>query len=207
MFRPNRIGTPIIHNLTDTILTAAWVPNANAAFGSNNGNAINANPIADFGRTRILWAGAAPIVIAANTKYALMQQFTVTEPLAGDTVGIELNASLHLKAPASSLIQPMFMRCTAAAVATWGNLVNSSGNTNLAKGIVESVNVDDLIHRSHHYQTQVVLNADTVAGTYAHGFLIVDNSGANANLEWLDISASVRQLNDQQNINYRDTLR
>lgn len=212
MFRPNRIGTPIIHGQEATINTAAWTPNAQAYNAATwNGNVINAAAVLDFARTALVWAnGASGVVAAGGNRIALYQQFTITAPLAGDTVGLELNASITMTLPASALIRPVIVRLTAAGVATLGAVTSYDIPTQLEQGQAGPIAVTTLSQRNAHYKQIVITrntDKDILAGTYAHGFEITDQSLAGYTATYLNMVASIRQLNDQQAVGYRDTLR
>lgn len=207
MFRPNRIGTPVIHGSEDvqSVLDIPLSLVGNSALLA--GNAINATPVLDFGRSALNWIGGAAENIPNGNKYGFLQQVTITEPLAGDTVGIELNAAITYIGLPSDMVRPVFMKTT-GAVALLAALTLSGQPTDLAPGKVELAGNNSLAIRQFAYKQQVIIrNTAGVAGNYAHGFHIHNNSGAAYGLLSFNMVASVRQLNDQQDVTYRDTLR
>lgn len=209
MFRPNRIGTPNLHTGLYDTSTADWAPSqaartSLAAFGAN---VINAVPQADFGKNCLAWTGAASEVITANYKFSLVQQFTVTPPLAGDVVGIEIIAHLKILCPASATIRGTYGKTSAAAGAILAAVSFDDIPTQFDANDFPSYSDDTIVMRDAYYLTQVIQQYSTNSGTFLHGFEIIDNSGANFNLDHFTMNAAVRQLNDQQDIGYRDTLR
>lgn len=206
MFRPNRIGTPVIHDTGAGGSAAVWVP-ATAAFSSGNFsqvNVITAAPVLEFGRTSFGWFGAAPVAIPAGHFFSLVQQFTVTKPLKGNISGVEINAAIVAALPASAAIVPVLVKC--AATGTLGNS-GVTGHPTYHSEPPEHVLTDDTICvRTRTYRTQFILSdATDPSGVYGHGFTIFDNSGAGYNFQYFIMQASVRQLNDQQTKGYRDT--
>lgn len=208
MFRPNRIGTPTFHSSDLTASTANWSPNAynnnSANFG---GNVINASPLLDIGRSALRWIGAATEVIPLNARLVLGQQFTVTKPLTGDAAGVELNHAYLGQAPASANISSVFFKVQTAAASTFGQVDASDYPTPLQDHSILNSEIDTVYVRSVQHQSNVVILSLSDPGTYFHGICISDNSGANWNLDYFYMVASIRQLNDQQTVAYRDTLR
>lgn len=96
MFRPDRIGTPVIFEQSTASNSAAWTPSTtNSAAVGFRGNVINGTPVADFAMSALTWnQGTASI--ANGDELAILQQFTISQPLNGDTVGIELNFGLRI---------------------------------------------------------------------------------------------------------------
>lgn len=73
MFKPNRVGTPVIHDNGENVILDAWSPNTSA----NNdpsmvGNVINAAPDTDFGRVALHITGNG--VVTAGHKVTIGQQ-------------------------------------------------------------------------------------------------------------------------------------
>lgn len=207
MFRPNRIGTPVIHTSTAndnadnyTEGEALWT-----AVGQPF-NVINASPVLDFGRSQLNWNGTKNF--AALTETALVQQVTVTEPLAGDTVGLELNGSITFLGNQNSVLRPVFFKMSAALGTVLANGSSADAVTQIGPALMPDRTAGGSL-RSHWYKETIIFRgtAGSIGGTYAHGFAILDNSNAAWTMNWFDMMASVRQLNDQQSIGYRDTLR
>lgn len=207
MFKPNRVGTPIIHTITGVDNTAAFTYqlNGNSAM-LQPFNVINASPVLDFGRSQVNWVAAARVHTNSN-KSAFVQQFTVTQPLNGDTVGVELNGALWLTAPNDIIMQPALMRITAQG-ALWGGGTANDVPTPIAPPveILDNVAARTNTIRACQYRATAIIKDAAVGGTYAHG-VIIYNAGVDFNITALKMTASVRQLNDQQNVGYRDTLR
>lgn len=210
MFRPNRIGTPIIHVDLDDASGATFTPNTNAnVISTVEGNVINASPQLDFGYNAVSWFAAARVIPAAE-KWGVVQQFTVTEPLAGDTVGVEVNGSIDIATEDGATIVPVFFKAANVAGALWGDIASNEPATRLGNGLQANGVSTNSVMRTLNYQRQIVVRGTPglIAGNYAHGFLIYNNkSGATLDIVAFHMQASLRQLNDQQNIGYRDTLR
>ncbi|QXP08660.1 MAG: hypothetical protein [Arizlama microvirus] len=209
MFRPNRIGTPIIHTPTTNFSTAdiTLAQNTRATVG-HPCNIMNAAAVADFGFTSLTWN--ATEAVTANYKFGIAQQFTVTEPISGDAVGIELNFNGAFLLPASTMVCGFFGRLSAATAAVLANTATNENAHYFAAHQIQDPVDDTLIMTSFSYQEQLVLrdtDPTVLAGTYAHGIAIFDNSGAGWNFTQFHAAASVRQLNDQESVGYRDTRR
>jgi hypothetical protein len=203
MFRANRIGTPTI--LPETFAGSAAVITAGsdtALSAEIRGNVINAAPVLDFGQNSIRWANTRSI--ATLQRICIGQQFTITTPITGDTVGLELMGSMAVGAGAAMEITPVLFKVTAAAGAVWG-VVNATGLgfTHLAEGREHQPG------RGHRYVANAIHRGATtpVAGTYFHGFQIYNKTGAALSITDGEFSFGVRQLNDQQDVSYRDTRR
>lgn len=200
MFRGNRIGTPHINTTVFTSSTAAITPNNGAIVQPLRGNVINPTPLADFGQTSVKWTGA--FTMPLNEGAALLQQFAISLPPNGDTVGVEIGGSIIIRATNNPLLVPVATKLQAASGTLFGAV---TANTD-----AEST-LEPTIHRSgdiHHcqYQTQIIFNKGAfLAGTYAHGIKIQASTASV--VSDFTIECYVRQLNDQQTINYRDTRR
>lgn len=209
MFRPNRIGTPRLYQTTIVDNTSNWTPNSNlAVLPIVTGNVINASPLADFGFTNLTWDGVAETLTLSH-KIALLQQFAITQPLAGDTVGLELEAHLDILLNKPHMIVPIFTRLTAAGGAVLASVTTGAGIGARRIGPASyGVAQATQLWSAADYVTQCVQN-DSVAvnGIYGHGFLIYLADTADTTLTAFHMQAGVRQLNDQQSVGYRDTLR
>jgi len=208
MFKPNRIGTPVIHTFDLTENTGPWTPNEKTYDALPGGNVINAVPDGEFGRKELRWAGAAAIPIAASRKICLLHQFTVSTPEEGDAVGVELNASIMGNFELSMIFTPIFMRISAGNTLL-ASVSPTNGVTYIEKPIQVSAAANGEVYIGAQYRQQVLIRAtrETIAGTYAHGFQISDISNTTWDMKYFDMSASVRQLMSQQGVGYMDTLR
>lgn len=205
MFRPNRIGTPNIHTqdgVSSTSGTAFFVRDLTDTVFS--GNVINASPDGEFAYRNMNWTGGKTIAIGKRA--ALIHQFTVEKPLKGDVGGIELIGHIVATVPPSVLIVPHFGRLTAAAGSLLGAVDYAQQPSQLddASPIIPGANT--LTYRSLYYRTQVIARTDSTY-TYGHGFTIYNSTGAPFDISHWEVGYAVRQLNDQTQIGYRDTLR
>jgi len=206
MFRANRIGTPHIYIRSQTNSTADWTPYTNAAsVGTFRCNAINASPILDFGYTNITWNGTESL--PTLEQLALVQQVTVTQPLAGDTVGIEVVGCISILLSNKACIMPVFARTDSATGALFGPMDASQGFLQLEHEREVTRDNTDVVWRHLEYKTQVIMNELNPAGNYVHGFRLVNTTGGSLTLSSFHIKCAARQLNDQENIAYRDTRR
>jgi len=215
MFRPNRIGTPTFHSSAKTTSTADLDLAQEALTGTTFPfTVINATPVADVGRSTLLWTGAAAEAVTGARRFMLVQQFTVTEPLNGDAVGVELNASIVGPIPQCAWWEPVLFKMT-AALGTIGASGNAADTPQTLHGPAilyssgQLPTVETLTWQQRAYRDQVVYlgAAGSIAGTYAHGFRCWGIGPTNWSLTTFHMTASVRQLNDQQSVGYRDTLR
>lgn len=208
MFRPNRIGTPHFYYSGRTDSAVDWTPNSNdVRLGAVTGNVINAAPVADFGSTPLTWNGSAETLTLSH-KIALLQQFTISEPLAGDAVGVEVVGAIDILTASNINIVPVFCQLQAAGGALLAAVTTGDLAALRLPVATQQANIANQKWRHCTYRASVVpSNSLAVAGVYGHGFLIYTPDTANTTLEAFHILASVRQLNDQQNVGYRDTLR
>lgn len=209
MFRPNRIGTPGLHNSSSTGNTAVFTLSEEDASNSLFPfNVINSTSVADFGKSALNWAGPA-VSQTASFKSCFSQQFTITAPLAGDAVGVEIMGAMSALLPANCMVRPIIFRQSAAISVLLQGTSSYDMPTPVAPGDPGIVGVNTAIYRQFYYKTQVVIangNPNVLSGTYGHGFQIFNNGPA-FNHQAFNIVCAVRQLNDQQGIGYRDTLR
>lgn len=207
MFRPNRVGTPNIHTTPGSAVSSAAFGVGARWSGAMRFSVINAAPVLDFGHNSIDWNGSQ--AITANGQFAFGQQFTITQPRNGDTVGLELCGWYMAPIPRSTLVFPFLARMNAALPAVMASADTNDIPTALDKqDPLSNGTAVTLEPRQYHYKTQAIVRNSlaTLAGTYFHGIAFVDNS-AGWNFTDLVASFSVRQLNDQENVGYRDTLR
>lgn len=201
MFRPNRVGTPHIY-MTKGAIQVTDFDLFTPAIGSGllQVNGINPTPDGDFGRQQLRFIGAE--AVANLTVFGLIQQFTVTKPLAGETIGVEIDGSIVLNAPADALIVPVFGKLEMVAA----NLMGQARFTTLPN------HFNGTVHRSTAnahgaYRADFIssLGSEAVEGVYGHGFMVYATTAYS--LTYMLANFSVRQLNDQQARRYRDTLR
>lgn len=209
MFRPNRIGTPYIHTADFANNVAALTLNSDAMFAqAYGGHVINATPSGDFGRQHLNWSNASSL--PSGHRVALLFQYTITRPITGDTVGIEANAGILLQGPNDLLIRPIFGKLDAAGGAVLANVEFADGPTALDQAygdLTANGSVNKYFNCSMQKQIIARYTNATLSGTYAHGFQIENPNAAAASIPGFIMTGSVRQLNDQNNVGYRDTLR
>lgn len=205
MFRPNRIGTPVIRQPSGPTITAtSWtIDQASQTSGAAVGTICNGTPLADFGEVNAYYQSTTVQALTGGNKSGIWAQFSATTPLNGDTIGFELIGSLWIVASLGVHIMPGFTE------------MNSAGPSNFSPLSARTISVASLnfqgwnnSHNTIHASTfkeQVILNKATAAGTYAFGFELI--GGVTTNLSTFHASFGLRQLNDQQTIGYRDTRR
>lgn len=202
MFRPNRIGTPVIHDDTGANNAAAFTSGAqNLNAPTNTINIINPTAQLDFGRNSMHWYAGVNYAIPVTSKAAFGQQFVISPPIDGDAVGLELLGSFSTNLPADALMRPIFGRLLNAATATL-QPVDFAGNPT---GFGDASNNGASL-RTVTYKEQFVISAASAGGLFGHGVQIQTWSAATA-IYFFNCEFSIRQLNDQQNIAYRDTRR
>lgn len=209
MFRPNRIGTPLIHTsdfINSTVdFTVAEAPNNSTSFVAN---VINAVPLLDFGETTLVWTGTKPVT--AGYRIFLGQQFTITPPIQGDVAGVELNGSLITYAPRSALLVPAVMKLAASGASTLASVSSADHPTPTRQADYDPSATSAIAVRNIQYRDQVIIRGaggSKPSGTYMHGVIVYGDLTGGYNLTYIQAAMSVRQLNDQQDIGYRDTLR
>lgn len=207
MFRPNRVGTPYIFSETSNVVTADYTPVESDPTGNSayTGNAINATPLLDFGQTSLYIARAE--TYAAARRSGFIHQFTISQPLAGDVAGLELIGHITTLIPGDACITPFFGKRNGTA-ALLGSVSFGNGSAiQIGPSSPAIPGNTTAAVRSLSFQAQVIVRDTTLAfGDFGAGFFI--NTGATPwSFTWAHISASIRQLNDQENIGYRDTLR
>lgn len=205
MFRANRIGHPVIHqqsNTTNTTNTWAAGTLNTAAFSA--ANVVNASPLLDFGQSRLHWNATQSL--AAATKYGITQQFTITQPLNGDTVGVELCGSIIVDASLNVLLIPFFARTTGAAATVLG-VVNFLDQPTFFDCDKQNNDISTRLAQTMFYKEELIIQASSIGATYVHGFAIMNTTAGAIPITYMDVQFSERQLNDQQSIGYRDTRR
>lgn len=208
MFRPNRIGTPVIHNSLTGNNTNFTLQTGPITGATNPFNAVNAAPSLDFGYSAIHFAGTE--ALPAGHKCVLGQQFTITAPIDGDARGVEVNGSIFLQHSATCFIRPIFMKLTAAVSGVLSGAASSADLGTGLGGITVPPEGSTADAKAMTYRDNVVVRQDTLAnlpGTYLHGFQIYNTSASSLNITAFQIALSMRQLNDQQDIEYIDTRR
>lgn len=207
MFRADRIGTPEfmvreVNNLTTdfTLQQATW-----GSIGQPF-NVINAAPIASFGSTSLHWTGTE--AVTGNRKYGFAQQFSVANPLNGNSIGFELTGCINALLPVSSKVLPFVGGLNAALGAVFTGDTTATNPLYFGRSYVGTNTNEDQVMVDLHYKTQVLLRDVTaVAGVLAHGFAIFSQGGDAYNFTILDINCAVRQFNDLQDIRALDPLR
>jgi len=204
MFRPNRIGTPIIHENGITVSTLDITPQMTAiSLPALEANVINSAPLGEFGYTALTWSKPTTFSIPAGDRCAFGQQFTINEPQSGDVSGVELNFAIDSPFPSQLVLTPFFCRIATAGTTLLDNVVADGPQTRLSNNT--AVNNVEAVRA---YQTQVIVRrSPNLQGTYLHGYYISNPQAVAVALQHFHFQASVRQLNDQQTIGYRDTLR
>jgi len=205
MLRPNRIGHSQIHQLGGVISTADWTPNLRPLYSSDwQANVLNAVPSADFGEVLLSWVGSE--VITADARLVIGQQFSITQPLAGNIAGLEVNGAAFCDLEASAIITPVIGRLDAAGGALFAAVAFATGELpTFFRGHEEQTTA--AARRSFSYKEQFIINDDDLAGVYLHGWCIMDGSADGVTFTSLQASLSVRQFNDLQNQRVRDPLR
>lgn len=208
MFRADRIGSPYIHQGTSNNSVAAFTLNVlGLTSNSWNGNVISSAPLLDFGRLALTWNGT-PVSLPAGNRCSFLMPFTITEPLNGDTVGVEMAAAITLNCNDNLALRPIFGKLVAAGGATLAQVTFADFPTRFGKTQTAPVGATGASsHRFYQYKDELIVQypSGSVGGPYAHGVEVLNQSGAASSIAALQMSASVRQLNDQQTIGYRDT--
>lgn len=209
MFRPNRIGTPVIHTQDESIVNNIPTPSTDA--GTSNvwrTNIINPVPIQDFGRSALRWTGG-PFNIPPGNRCSITQQFTVTQPMAGDVRGVELNFSFYGGLPDECQLTGFIAKVPTGSYTAMGLATIQQLPTHFRGAYETGFKSDANTFRHMAYQEQVVIRGGEVSlpGTYVHGVMISNNDSNSAQLLQFLAVGSVRQLNDQQLIGYADTLK
>lgn len=208
MFRANRIGTPRIYQPAASNSTADYTQFERATTEFRAQAMIcNASPVLDFGTTVV--NSTRTKTHTAGQKMGFAQQFTVTEPQQGDTVGLELVGGMVIHTAASCLIVPFLANLATAATTLFEGKDSTDSPFLLGPGEIQDAADDTVYARAVSYRENVILRngAAAVAGTYMHGFLIYNNSGASISYTHALLNFGIRQLSDQQNVEYRDTRR
>lgn len=208
MFKPNRVGTPRLlqpsnGQATGNVTVGSQLYNISGIVG----NVINGTPVGEFGFSALSWNNGA-YNIPATSAAAILQQFSVTQPLEGDAVGLELNAGCQIYTDQNVTIQPVCARLETAGV---GVLAVVTSNTRQPVYLDDPYNGQiSVANPGFHgltYKEQVVYRGSDIGGTFAHGFLMINNTAAPMSLGALHMNASVRQLMSQTTVGYNDTLR
>lgn len=209
MFRPNRIGTPIIHQSSTTTSSSATKPVVTSGSAQLlNGNVINAASAGTFQRSQLSWTPSAAPSILVGERVAIGQQFTITAPIAGNALGIELEGAVCAIQPNINLIQPFVCKITAAIGSLLGAYTALDSPTWLAQGINPTTVGNDPVWKNCWYKENLIFqDPTTVEGTYVHGFAFWPNASAAYNWYGGHYNFAVRQNMDQAGIEYTDTRR
>ncbi len=201
MFRGNRIGTPVSIPTTDNSVTTVWAPSAAGIADLLKGNVINATPVLDFA-TSCIRVGVVTPQIPAFSIISLVQQFTVTAPLQGNVVGVEVSGGGFFPDIGNNCtIWPVAYKIDTAATTLLGAVQGGASCIFGNNGPDHPAN-----QHTTNYKDQLLIDT-TTGGTYAHGFAIYNTTNAAVAISYFRMNAFIRQLNDQQNIEYRDTRR
>ena len=208
MFRANRVGTPVIHTLDAQVTnTSNTAPNVyGLTTNIATGNTINAASVLDYGRSTLNWVPGVAQTVANNTNWAFGQTVTVTQPINGDTVGLELIGAMRAPLLQNCTLIPFISTVNTFAGTVLGTWTGLNTLTQIGPP-GEPPNPSVLGMRSHFYKESVIFGPIAQAYTIIHGFIIQNVSGGVVNVSHLQTELQVRQLNDQQNIGYRDTRR
>ena len=207
MFRANRIGSPQIYQDYGTTSAAAWAPQtSNAITGGFLGNVINPAAVGDFANTHLEWTGAA-VNVGAGLKLGLGQQFTITQPIKGNTVGIELEGQIKITGVKSVLMQPFITRISAAVSGALTAYATPTYGRYIGAPIKAEANPAAMLAAA--WKEHVIINMANLplAGTYVHGIMFTNLDAGNWSISQLYATASVRQNQDQTGITYTDTRR
>lgn len=208
MFRDNRIGTPVIHTNDGVSNTGGFTCQDVIATSANiGGNVINASAISEFGSTILHWAGTVADGVANGSNWSIGQWFTVAKPPVGNAVGIALGASLRIDCPNATPIRPVLCKVQANPSSLLSAIAAADGYQQIAEPDNPVIYDTNISVRSHFYKTQVVIHGDDIEGSYFHGFLMGNNTGAEWNPTIIQCSAFIRQLTDQTDIRYLDLRR
>lgn len=205
MFKADRVGTPDIHTNVKNALTGAMTLKEDDYNDEDTPvNIINSTPLLDLGRYKVTWNQTS--AVATAKKIGLGCQFTVSQPIVGDTVGLEIIGSLQTLWPHKGTIIPAFGRLTESQALYAG--VDYDGGATPHGQQNPYLNEDVVSIRANYFKTQFIINASSsLSGTYAFGWTLFNNSGSSHNLTWFEACFAIRQFNDLQDAAYRDPLR
>lgn len=208
MFRPNRIGSTNILQVSDLSNTGITTHSSNS-FGNTDysGRVINAAPVGDFAQSKLMWATSASLTTLHRT--FLGQQFTMQAPIQGNAVGLELKGGILGGMPNSLILTPILAKLTAAGASQLAAVTITTDQLTIIGDTKAANPGDDTVDMwGHYYNTTAVVQGSPtdIAGTWVHGFMLMQ-PGATASTSNLNLDFCIRQLNDQQNIGYRDTRR
>lgn len=214
MFKPNRVGTPNFWTLRDaTVKTDAPVNFAESNFVAQDatGNCINATPLSDYGTANLMYDIIGETV-AANQKIMILAQFEVTPPQQGTIVGVELQGSMVMATVGAVRMAPIFAQAQPDQVLTGVlDTIDLTYIPMLLSNEAGHLEVGALDTKIRHFKTQVVMEyADPSGpsiGPYVFGWAFYNATGGAVPIYGFETHLSIRQLNDQQFIGYRDTLR
>lgn len=216
MFRPNRVGTPFFWNdqYTTADTPVAFVQSPIIKIAPDVSwpcNVINSVPIADYGGFTAVHAISGGS-LAPGMKYGIIAQINIQAPEAGNIVGVELSGT-WLQQDSRLVTAPYFSILTAATETEWAvgafDLPPIQiGDIALRDGLPDTGNT-----KIAHFRTQVIIenNASSLpefpAGPYGFGFWTFNAEATPEIITPFQVSLHCRQLNDQQFVGYRDTLK
>lgn len=206
MFKPNRVGSPLIHMSSNASTSSnATLGNDDPTTTTFRANNINTTPQADFGEDHLYYTGTS--AVTNGRRFMIGQQFTVSTPLSGPASvrGVELRGGWTAKVPHGLQVVPFITKMASAAASNMA--LTAVAFPTLFRAWQQPLASDTLVYKHFSYKEDVILKYTDVAGTYMHGFMAYDNAAAGWNLTMFHMMCSVRQLNDQQGVGYADTLR
>lgn len=205
MFKPNVVGTPVIHQISNqSSASNATLGNDDPATTTYRANNINAVPVGDFGESHLYYTGTS--AVTAGRRFAIGQALTIVQPINGNVRGLELNGAMTAKVPHGLQVTPFFAKLTAVPAGLMA--LTALSFPTIFKHQFIPLASDTLVFKHFSYKETLIMQDPTaIDGTYIHGFLCNDNSAAGWNLIMMHMMASTRQLNDQNEIEYADTRR
>jgi len=212
MFRPNRIGTPNLtgawrENADDLLTTAVHTAADPAEFV-----VVNAIPWMDYGSDTVMFTGNTTALPAGELS-GIGQQFNIPTPIAGDAVGVELIGTAYgwVSTNLSFGLLPYACQLVAPGEAE-GDVVVSN---QLKDAFLADISAQQIaggasgVLRVVNWKTQIIFDNlnGPLTGTFLHGVRVHNVGSVATAIEDIWCTLSVRQLNDQQDIGYRDTRR
>lgn len=222
MFKPNRVGTPNIFDPNDqgTITDAVLFEESDFMVENAPVNIINVSPLSNFGSAALLWNGTND-AITTQKRIMIGAQFVIQPPNLNlqNVVGLELISTITIAADNAGRLTPYLARMEDDPTPLtdplqvmnidtncWPyNLANQSGgftsNVFSHGAVISALSLSCI--------SQVVVRDDSkqFQNIFSFGWSIYNQGASNINLAAFEMTAAIRQLNDQEFIQYRDTLR
>lgn len=210
MFKPNRVGTPTFHSTGSVNYTGAWTINLTGSqLLAVSGNVINASPAGIFDHICVTYQGT-PKAITNGNKWALLYQYSIQKPLAGNTVGFDANFGVSILCSNLISVEPIVCKLNLAGGATLAAVSSIAGTTRLGEGFNPNVpTANGRVQWNHYaYKEQfAVYDPTDLSGVYAHGLMFVNNEAAPLDVSGFHASAAIRQLSDTRLARYQDPYR